>query len=141
MGRHSGSSDRDVSNTIRSFHPGLTYQLGNCPAAFNPLIRQSLAASHGYPFALVATVVPVLVARLHRLPDQLHERRVPGVARGEVCGGRGELHDQEFGAFPARSGRFCAEPLIMGGQPRQVDDVTRARGVRVADLHVAGHHN
>ncbi|GAA1302219.1 sialate:H+ symport family MFS transporter [Pseudonocardia xinjiangensis] len=49
-------------DTIRGFYPGVTYQLGNCLAAFNLPIQQSLAASHGYPFALVATVVPVLIA-------------------------------------------------------------------------------
>ncbi|GIH14650.1 MFS transporter [Rugosimonospora africana] len=47
---------------IRGFYPGVTYQLGNCLAAFNLPIQQSLAASHGYPFALAATVIPVLVA-------------------------------------------------------------------------------
>jgi SHS family lactate transporter-like MFS transporter len=49
-------------DAIRGFYPGVTYQLGNCLAAFNLPIQQSLAASHGYPFALVATIVPVLIA-------------------------------------------------------------------------------
>lgn len=49
-------------DAIRGFYPGVTYQLGNCLAAFNLPIQQSLAASHGYPFALVVTIVPVLVA-------------------------------------------------------------------------------
>jgi SHS family lactate transporter-like MFS transporter len=49
-------------DTIRGFYPGVTYQLGNCLAAFNLPIQESLAESHGYPFALVATVVPVLIA-------------------------------------------------------------------------------
>jgi SHS family lactate transporter-like MFS transporter len=49
-------------DTIRGFYPGVTYQLGNCLAAFNLPIQQGLAASHGYPFALVVTIVPVLVA-------------------------------------------------------------------------------
>ncbi|HEY3605852.1 MAG TPA: MFS transporter, partial [Pseudonocardiaceae bacterium] len=40
----------------------VTYQLGNCLAAFNLPIQQSLAASHGYPFALMITIVPVLAA-------------------------------------------------------------------------------
>jgi MFS transporter, SHS family, lactate transporter len=48
-------------DSIRGFYPGVTYQLGNCLAAFNLPIQQSLAASHGYPFALAVTVVPVLV--------------------------------------------------------------------------------
>jgi SHS family lactate transporter-like MFS transporter len=48
-------------DTIRGFYPGVTYQLGNCLAAFNLPIQEHLAESHGYPFALVVTVVPVLV--------------------------------------------------------------------------------
>jgi SHS family lactate transporter-like MFS transporter len=47
---------------IRGFYPGVTYQLGNCLAAFNLPIQQALAADHGYPFALVATMVPVFIA-------------------------------------------------------------------------------
>jgi SHS family lactate transporter-like MFS transporter len=47
---------------IRGFYPGVTYQLGNCLAAFNLPIQQALAADHGYPFALAATIVPVLIA-------------------------------------------------------------------------------
>ena len=47
---------------IRGFYPGVTYQLGNCLAAFNLPIQESLASSHGYPFALSATIVPVFVA-------------------------------------------------------------------------------
>jgi MFS transporter, SHS family, lactate transporter len=46
---------------IRGFYPGVTYQLGNLIAAFNLPIQQRLAASHGYPFALAATIVPVLL--------------------------------------------------------------------------------
>jgi SHS family lactate transporter-like MFS transporter len=49
-------------DTIRGFYPGVTYQLGNCLAAFNLPIQERLAASHGYPFALTATIVPVLIA-------------------------------------------------------------------------------
>jgi SHS family lactate transporter-like MFS transporter len=47
---------------IRGFYPGVTYQLGNCLAAFNLPIQQALARSHGYPFALTVTIVPVLIA-------------------------------------------------------------------------------
>jgi SHS family lactate transporter-like MFS transporter len=47
---------------IRGFYPGVTYQLGNCLAAFNLPIQESLADSHGYPFALAVTIVPVLIA-------------------------------------------------------------------------------
>jgi SHS family lactate transporter-like MFS transporter len=47
---------------IRGFYPGVTYQLGNLLAALNLPIQQSLAASHGYPFALMATMVPVFLA-------------------------------------------------------------------------------
>ncbi|MGI8697029.1 MAG: MFS transporter [Mycobacteriales bacterium] len=47
---------------IRGFYPGVTYQLGNCLAAFNLPIQQHLAKSHSYTFALTVTVVPVLIA-------------------------------------------------------------------------------
>jgi MFS transporter, SHS family, lactate transporter len=47
---------------IRGFYPGVTYQLGNLFAAFNLPIQESLAADHGYPFALAATIIPVLIA-------------------------------------------------------------------------------
>ena len=47
---------------IRGFYPGVTYQLGNCLAAFNLPIQQALAARHGYPFALAVTIVPVFIA-------------------------------------------------------------------------------
>jgi len=47
---------------IHGFYPGVTYQLGNVLAAFNLPIQQALAATHGYPFALAVTIVPVLVA-------------------------------------------------------------------------------
>jgi SHS family lactate transporter-like MFS transporter len=48
-------------DAIRGFYPGVTYQLGNCLAAFNLPIQESLAEHHGYPFALAATIIPVLV--------------------------------------------------------------------------------
>jgi MFS transporter, SHS family, lactate transporter len=48
-------------DAIRGFYPGVTYQLGNCIAAFNLPIQQYLAETHGYPFALAATIVPVLL--------------------------------------------------------------------------------
>ncbi|NDZ93872.1 MFS transporter [Streptomyces sp. SID6673] len=46
---------------IRGFYPGVTYQLGNCLAAFNLPIQERLAEGHGYPFALSVTIVPVLI--------------------------------------------------------------------------------
>jgi SHS family lactate transporter-like MFS transporter len=49
-------------DAIRGLYPGVTYQLGNLLAAFNLPIQENLASSHGYPFALAATIVPVLVA-------------------------------------------------------------------------------
>lgn len=49
-------------DAIRGFYPGVTYQLGNLLAAFNLPIQEHLAATHGYPFALAATIVPVLLA-------------------------------------------------------------------------------
>ncbi|HEY1971362.1 MAG TPA: MFS transporter [Pseudonocardia sp.] len=48
-------------DTIRGFYPGVTYQLGNCLAAFNLPIQEALATKHGYPFALAATIVPVFI--------------------------------------------------------------------------------
>lgn len=48
-------------DAIRGVYPGVTYQLGNLLAAFNLPIQERLAESHGYPFALVATIVPVLL--------------------------------------------------------------------------------
>lgn len=48
-------------DAIRGVYPGVTYQLGNLLAAFNLLIQERLAESHGYPFALAATIVPVLL--------------------------------------------------------------------------------
>lgn len=47
-------------DAIRGVYPGVTYQLGNLLAAFNLPIQERLAESHGYPFALAATIVPVL---------------------------------------------------------------------------------
>jgi SHS family lactate transporter-like MFS transporter len=49
-------------DTIRGFYPGVTYQLGNLLAAFNLPIQEALAAQHGYPFALAATIIPVFIA-------------------------------------------------------------------------------
>lgn len=48
-------------DAIRGVYPGVTYQLGHLLAAFNLPIQERLAESHGYPFALAATIVPVLL--------------------------------------------------------------------------------
>lgn len=48
-------------DAIRGVYPGVTYQLGNLLAAFNLPIQERLAESHGYPFALAATIAPVLL--------------------------------------------------------------------------------
>ena len=48
-------------DAIRGLYPGVTYQLGNLLAAFNLPIQERLAESHGYPFALTVTIVPVLL--------------------------------------------------------------------------------
>lgn len=48
-------------DTVRGLYPGVTYQLGNLLPAFNLPIQQRLAESHGYPFALATTIVPVLI--------------------------------------------------------------------------------
>jgi MFS transporter, SHS family, lactate transporter len=47
---------------IRGFYPGVTYQLGNCLAAFNLPIEERLAESHSYTFAITATMIPVFIA-------------------------------------------------------------------------------
>lgn len=47
-------------DAIRGLYPGVTYQLGNLLAAFNLPIQERVAESHGYPFALALTIVPVL---------------------------------------------------------------------------------
>jgi SHS family lactate transporter-like MFS transporter len=49
-------------DAIRGLYPGVTYQLGNLLAAFNLPIQERLAETHGYPFALTVTIVPVLLA-------------------------------------------------------------------------------
>lgn len=49
-------------DAVRGFYPGVTYQLGNLLAAFNLPIQEHLAVSHGYPFAITATLVPALIA-------------------------------------------------------------------------------
>ncbi|ATA28526.1 sialic acid transporter NanT [Mycobacterium lepraemurium] len=48
-------------DAIRGLYPGVTYQLGNLLAAFNLPIQERLAETHGYRFALAATIVPVLL--------------------------------------------------------------------------------
>jgi hypothetical protein len=52
----------ELPPAFRGCYPGVTYQLGNLLAAFNVPIHKRLAESHGYPFALAATIVPVLIA-------------------------------------------------------------------------------
>jgi MFS transporter, SHS family, lactate transporter len=47
---------------IRGFYPGVTYQLGNCLAAFNLPIQERLAESHSYTFALSVTMVIVFIS-------------------------------------------------------------------------------
>jgi MFS transporter, SHS family, lactate transporter len=47
-------------DAIRGFYPGVTYQLGNVFAALNLPLQEHLASSHGYPFALAVTIIPVL---------------------------------------------------------------------------------
>jgi SHS family lactate transporter-like MFS transporter len=49
-------------DAIRGFYPGVTYQLGNLLAALNLPIQETLAEHHGYPFALMSTMIPALVA-------------------------------------------------------------------------------
>ena len=47
---------------IRGFYPGVTYQLGNCLAAFNLPIQEHLADTHSYTFALSVTLIPAFMA-------------------------------------------------------------------------------
>jgi SHS family lactate transporter-like MFS transporter len=68
---------------IRGFYPGVTYQLGNCLAAFNLPIQESLASSHSYTFALTVTMVPVFVA-VAVLAAIGKEARGGRLSRGEV---------------------------------------------------------
>jgi MFS transporter, SHS family, lactate transporter len=49
-------------DAIRGFYPGVTYQLGNLLASLNLPIQEALASQHGYSFALLWTVGPVLLA-------------------------------------------------------------------------------
>ncbi len=70
-------------DAIRGFYPGVTYQLGNCLAAFNLPIQQALAASHGYPFALTVTIGPVLVAVILLT---LFGKEAKGVEFGTITG-------------------------------------------------------
>jgi SHS family lactate transporter-like MFS transporter len=48
-------------DAVRGFYPGVTYQLGNVFAALNLPIQEHLAETHSYPFALAATIIPVLI--------------------------------------------------------------------------------
>jgi MFS transporter, SHS family, lactate transporter len=80
---------------IRGFYPGVTYQLGNCLAAFNLPIQERLAASHSYTFAIGATMVPVFVAVavLVAMGKEARGQRLAtsSVARAEVGAvGRGD---------------------------------------------------
>jgi MFS transporter, SHS family, lactate transporter len=51
-------------DAIRGFYPGVTYQIGNLFAALNLPLQERLADWHGYPFALIVTVGPALLAVL-----------------------------------------------------------------------------
>lgn len=73
---------------IRSLYPGVTYQLGNCLAAFNLPTQEALSTSYGYPFALVATMVPVF--RLgHRAAADRQGGQGHGLQQGRSDGGDG----------------------------------------------------
>jgi SHS family lactate transporter-like MFS transporter len=48
-------------DAIRGFYPGVTYQLGNLFASLNLPIQETLTEHHGYSFALISTVIPVLI--------------------------------------------------------------------------------
>jgi SHS family lactate transporter-like MFS transporter len=61
----------------------VTYQLGNCLAAFNLPIQERLAASHSYTFALTVTMVPVFIA-VAVLAAVGKEERGERLSRGET---------------------------------------------------------
>ncbi len=67
---------------IRGFYPGVTYQLGNCLAAFNLPIEEHFAAARSYTFALCVTMVPVFVA-VAVLAAIGKEARGQALSRGE----------------------------------------------------------
>jgi MFS transporter, SHS family, lactate transporter len=68
---------------IRGFYPGVTYQLGNCLAAFNLPIQEHFAATHSYTWALTVTLIPVFVA-VAVLAAVGKEARGGELSRGEV---------------------------------------------------------
>ena len=82
---------------IRGFYPGVTYQLGNCLAAFNLPIQEHLAKTHSYGFALSATMIPVFLA-------------VAGLAA---------IGKEARGRALARSGTPLPEPSEGGGERRR----------------------
>jgi SHS family lactate transporter-like MFS transporter len=76
---------------VRGFYPGVTYQLGNCLAAFNLPIQERLAESHSYTFAISSTMVIVFIAvavlaaigkeaRGGKLSTGSHPERVPAMS-------------------------------------------------------------
>jgi MFS transporter, SHS family, lactate transporter len=76
---------------IRGFYPGVTYQLGNCLAAFNLPIQEHLAKTHSYTFALSATMIPVFIA-VAVLAAIGKESRGQQLSRGEVPTHRQPVH-------------------------------------------------
>ena len=67
---------------VRGFYPGITYQLGNCLAAFNLPIQEHLASTHSYSFALMVTLIPVFIA-VAVLAAIGKEARGKALSRGE----------------------------------------------------------
>ena len=67
---------------IRGFYPGVTYQLGNCLAAFNLPIQEHFASTHSYTFALSVTLIPVFIA-VAVLAALGKEARGHALSRGE----------------------------------------------------------
>ena len=61
-GVDSRAPDRDVTRRDPRLLPRRDLPVGNLLAAFNLPIQERLAGAHCYPFALAATIIPVLVA-------------------------------------------------------------------------------
>jgi SHS family lactate transporter-like MFS transporter len=88
---------------VRGFYPGVTYQLGNLLAAVNLPIQTSLAESHSGGFALVAVIVPTLIAVI--LLTALGSERHSADFGTEETSEAAELGPERNG-----SGRFAREP-------------------------------
>lgn len=86
--------------------------MGNLVAAFNVPIQERLTESHGYPFALAATIVPVLIAVAVLATDR------QGCHRNSVRY-RAERLSQHRKPVVARHAQDEAEPTFTAGASRR----------------------